>query len=162
MRSLSLPARRAALAPETSEVFVALVVITDVGVDGPLRFANNMESVFSRANGEATPQEYIGWPFDLVMPEERDDQITAARLQIDNVDPRIMAAIRPLTVMPLIRIYIVLASTPDVVEAGPVEGRVVLIDYDAQTISATLTGPQVLSEPFPSRTFTPAEWPALF
>lgn len=163
MRRMSFPARRAVNAPETDEVFVALLVINDVGIDGPLRFCNNVESIFSKADDpDALAQEYLGWPFGLALPDERDDQITGIRLEIDNVDPRIIQAVRPLTVAPLLRLYIVLARSPDLIEAGPIEGRVDSIDYNAQTISATLRGPQVLAEPFPGRTFIPSEWPALF
>lgn len=164
MRNLSATARRAIFSGETEEIFLPLLVIEDVGIAGnePLRFVSNTESVWSRAHGEATVQEYLGWPFGLSLPDERDDQPTGMRLEIDNVDPRIMAAIRPLTAAPLLTIYIVLASSPDVVEAGPVSGRLAAVDYDAQKISATLRGPQVLVEPFPYRIFTPHEWPGVF
>jgi hypothetical protein len=162
MRVLSPAARQAAFAAETAEAFIGLMLISDVGLEGPLRFANNTESIWSRAFGDATPQEFLGWPFGLVLPDERDDQIVGARLQIDNIDPRIMASVRPLTRAPLISLRIVLASTPDYTEMGPVEGRVAGVNYNIQTIDATVTGPPVLSEPFPARTFVPGEWRAVF
>ena len=59
-------------------------------------------------------------------------------------------------------VYIVLASTPDLVEAGPVAGRLVSVDYNATTIAAAIAGPPVLVEPFPYRTFTPKNGPGYF
>ena len=123
MRTLSAAARAALFAGETEQIFLCLLVIEEVGLDGPLRFVNNTESIFSRAHGEATPQEYLAWPFRLMLPDERDDQPLGPRIEIDNVDPRIMAAVRPLASPPYLTVYIVLASTPDLVEAGPVAGR---------------------------------------
>jgi hypothetical protein len=83
------------------------------------------------------------------------------RLRIDNVDSRIMASVRPLTGAPLVTVYVVLASSPDVREVGPIEGRLASVNYDLQEINASLTGPQVLSEPFPARVFNPNEWRGL-
>ena len=77
-------------------------------------------------------------------------------------DPRIMAAVRPLASPPYLTVYIVLASSPDLVEAGPVAGRLTAVDYNASTIAASIAGPPVLVEPFPYRTFTPGEWPGVF
>lgn len=164
MRVLSPAARRAIYAQETDEVFLALLLITDVGIEGnaPLRFVNNTENIWSRANGEPEPQEYLAFPFGLTLPDERDDQLLGIRLQIDNVDPRILAAVRPLTRSPRLRFYIILASSPDTVEAGPLEGLLAGYDADAQVISATLRTPEILSEPFPYRTFIPGEWRAVF
>ena len=97
-----------------------------------------------------------------MLPDERDDQPLGPRIEIDNVDPRIMAAVRPLASPPFLTVYIVLASTPDLVEAGPIAGRLTAVDYNASTISASIAGPPVLVEPFPYRTFTPDEWPGVF
>lgn len=162
MRVLSPAARRALFSGETDEIFLVLLVISDVGLEGPLRFVNNVEPIWSRAHGEAAPQEYLGWPFGISLPDEREDTPSGMKLQIDNVDPRVMSAIRPLTKPPLITVYIVLARTPDVVEAGPVEGLVGSVDYDALQITASIHGPYVLAEPFPYRIFNPHEWPGVF
>lgn len=162
MRTLSPAARRAIFSGETAETFLVLLVIEDVALEGPLRFVNNVESIWSRAHGDVAPQEYLGWPFAISLPDEREDSVSGMRLQIDNVDPRIMASIRPLARPPLITVYIVLASSPDLVEAGPVEGRVGSVDYDASQITATIHGPYVLAEPFPYRTFNPQDWPGVF
>ena len=62
---------------------------------------NNTESVFSRARtGRPRRRNISRWPFRLMLPDERDDQPLGPRIEIDNVDPRIMAAVRPLARRP--------------------------------------------------------------
>ena len=101
----------------------------------PLR-QQHRAGLLARARG-GTAQEYLGWPFRLTLPDERDDQPLGPRIEIDNVDPRIMAAVRHLAWPPFLTVYIVLASTPDLVEAGPVAGRLTAVDYNASTIAAS-------------------------
>jgi hypothetical protein len=162
MRSLSAPARQAAFAQETGEAFVALLIIDHPTLDAPLRFVNNMEDVYSTVGGVAEPQQYFGCPFTVNLPEERDDQLPTVTLSIDNVDQAIVAAIRGLTGAPTLTLYIVLASSPNVIEAGPFVFQLTRAQYTAETVSGQLSFPDVLNEPFPWRAFTPNDWPGVF
>jgi hypothetical protein len=162
MRTLSLRARQAINAPETAEVFLALVVIEHPTLPEPLRFANNMEDVYSTVHGEATAQQYFGCPFNLALPSERDDQLPNVTLTIDNVDQNIVAALRQLADGPTMTLYIVLAATPDVREAGPFPFRLMAAHYTAETVSGTLAFLDILNEPHPWRTFTPPDFPGVF
>jgi hypothetical protein len=163
MRTISTPARTALYAQETEEAFLALLKITHATLpEGPLRFVNNMEDVLSTAGGEATPQTYIAWPFTLLLPDERDDKLPEVRIAIDNVDGRIVEAVRTMTTPPTMTLYIVLASTPNVVEAGPFTFTLRGAQYNALTVEGTLSFANILNEPFPWRIFNPADWPGVF
>jgi hypothetical protein len=162
MRALSPAAREAAFAQETAEAFLALLVIEYPTLEAPLRFVNNVEDVYSTAGDAATPQQYFGCPFQIALPAERDDQLPSVTIAIDNVDQQIVAALRSLTSAPMLTLYIVLASTPNTVEAGPFRFRLTSAQYNAQQVTGYLAFPDVLNEPFPWRTFTPGDWPGVF
>jgi Domain of unknown function (DUF1833) len=162
MRPISARARQALYAQETAEVFLALLVIRHPTLPTPLRFVNNVEDIWSRADGDAAAQQYFGCPFTLGLPDERDDQLPAVQLAIDNVDQAIVAAVRDMVTAPTMTLYIVLAATPDVVEAGPLAFTLKNAQYDALQVTGTLAFADVLNEPFPWRTFTPPDWPGVF
>jgi hypothetical protein len=163
MRVMSPRARQALYAPETSEVFLALLVVSHPTiVDGPLRFANNMEDVYSTAGGEATPQHYLACPFTITLPEETSDKLPEAQIAIDNVDQRIVEAVRTMQTPPTMTLYLVLASTPDIVEAGPFVFTLKSAQYNATQVTGILAFTNILNEPFPWRIFNPADWPGVF
>jgi hypothetical protein len=155
-RSLSSTAAAALYAPETGEVFLMLLTIAHAALTPSLRFANNTVDVMSRGD------TYLGWPFQMMLPSELDDQLPTVTLQIDNVDRRIMEGVRALTSPPSVMLEVVLASSPDTVEAGPFAFTLRGCDYDALVVSGSLSFEDVLNEPYPAQTFTPGRFPGLF
>jgi Domain of unknown function (DUF1833) len=165
MRLVSGRARQAMYAPETAEVFLALIVLRYVGPplgELILRFVNNTQNIWSRAHGEATAQEYLGCPFQIVLPEERDDQVPVVRLSIDNVDQNIVSGLRQMIAVPTLWLYVVLAATPDTIEAGPFEFALRGAEYDAVVVTGELAFHDTLNAAFPVRIFTPGEWPGVY
>lgn len=156
-RTLSATAAQAIFSSETSEVFVMLLTISHAALSPSLRFCSDAVDVVS--NGDT----YLGgWPFRIALPMEADDQIPTVQLQIDNVDRRILEGIRMLTSPPTITLQVVLASTPNTVEAGPFSMTLRNVEYDALVISGNLTYEDVLNEPWPQFRFTPNYYPGAF
>jgi Domain of unknown function (DUF1833) len=155
-RPLSVSALRAITAQETGEIFLILITITHDDLADPLYFVNNTENIMSRGH------EFLGWPFELALPDEREDSLPSVQIRIDNVDRRILEGIRGLLTAPTVLLEIVLASVPDVVEAGPITFTLRGVDYDALVISGSLTPEDVLNEPAMQFSFTPALFPGLF
>jgi hypothetical protein len=155
-RTLSVPALRAITAQETGEVFLILITITHDDLADPLYFVNNTENITSRGH------EFLGWPFEIALPDEREDALPTVQLRIDNVDRRILEGIRGLPTAPTVLLEIVLASAPDVVEAGPINFTLRGVEYDALVITGTLAPEDVLNEPAMQYSFTPALFPGLF
>lgn len=155
-RNLSATAKQALNAQETDQVFLMLVTISHPNLPLPLRFASNTQPVTSRGD------TYLGWPFRVALPAEFDDQLPVVQLQIDNVDRRIMEGIRLLTSAPGVTLEVVLASSPDTVEAGPFNFSLKAADYDSLVITGVLAFEDVLNEPYPAYTFTPAYFGGLF
>lgn len=156
-RALSPAAVRALTAQETGEIFLLCVTITHDHLPAPLCFVNNTEDIVR--NGTT----FYGWPFEVALPDEREDALPMVQLRIDNIDRRIMEGIRALTTAPSVMVEVVLASALDAPpEAGPADFSLRGIEYDALTITGTLAPPDVLNEPAMMWSFTPANFPGLF
>lgn len=172
MRPLSAAFKRALFEQETAELVLALLTITDVGLDGPLRFVNDVQDLDSREDDPLHPaapgvprtgeiRHFLGCPFQISLPDETD-RPPQALLVIDNVAQEIVAAVRSLAEPPTITLEVVLASNPDLLEAGPFVLTLRAATYDAQVISGTLMFEDSINETFPQHTYTPGTTPALF
>jgi hypothetical protein len=155
-RSLSSAAKAALTFQETGEIYLMLLTIQHPALIPSLYFANNNADITSRGN------TYLAWPFQVALPEEREDTVPTIQIVIDNIDRRIMAGIRSLPTAPTVLLEVVLASSPDTVEAGPFNFTLRGVDYDALTITGTLSPEDILNEPFPQYTYSPASFPGLF
>ncbi|MBE0598443.1 MAG: DUF1833 family protein, partial [Desulfuromonadales bacterium] len=127
-----------------------------------LRVDPHTTALFGFDGHLGSPYVYQPFPFDIALPADRDDQISKVTLTIDNVDRAIVRAVRELASAPTVTLEIVLASSPDVVEAGPFEFTLQDAGYDALTVSGTLGYEDILNEPFPAGAFVPAAFPGMF
>lgn len=163
--SLSTAARRAINAQETDEVFLLLLTLSHPSLPEPIRVVDNTVNITSRGH------TYVAYPFKIDLPDDAPDESPRVRLEIDNVgvpddaDPlqrRVSDYIRAIDSPFTCALEIVLASTPDVVEAGPFEVKATSAEYDVMTVSAELGYEDLLNEPFPGDSFIPATHPGLF
>jgi hypothetical protein len=153
-RSLSNTALASLQAQQTGEVWLVLLTITNPGA-ATIRVVNNTEDVVSRG---ATFQAF---PFEIELPGEDPDSPSSARLRIDNVDKRIVEAVRSIVSPPLITIEVVLASQPDTVEIAYSNLTMRSVEYDAESVRGELTFESIYSEPV-TLTITPNRFPGLF
>ena len=61
-----------------------------------------------------------------------------------------------------VALEVVLAASPDTVEAGPFNMTLVSAEYDAFVVTGELAFEDVLNEPFPGHSYIPSEYPGLF
>jgi hypothetical protein len=157
-RSLSSVAKEAIFAQQTAEVFVVLLDLEHPNFAGTIRVCSNDIPVSSRGN------LYVPFPFDVILPDESDDAVPRVTLRIDNVDRRIVSELRSVvTNVPVtVRMTVVLASSPDTIEVGPMEFSLRDVEYTATTVEGTLLYEDVLNESFPADSFTPSRFPGLF
>lgn len=153
---LSAKATAALFAQETAEVFLVLLTVEHQDLAEPIRVVNNTEDITSRGH------LFVGWPFEVTLPDSDPQQVSRATLRIDNVDRQITAAIRGLTSSPTLTFEVIMASTPDVVEVSFGNMQLESVQYDALEISGELTYENVLIEPYPGDSFTPQNFPGLF
>lgn len=150
---------RAMLAQETGEVFLVCVTINHPSFATPYRQVADQVPL-TRSAGVFEP-----FAFTLSLPNEQDDSPPTTQMQIDNVDSKILQAIRtlPAGARPDIVLEIVLAATPNVVEKGPYNFKFLSVDYDAASINGTLGfEDDILNTAIPGGTYTPTNSRGLF
>lgn len=156
-RDVSAAARAALYAGQTGEVFVVLLDVEHPSFVAALRVCSDNRPTVSGGN------TYEPFPFDITLPDENEEAPPRVTLRIDNVDRRVVSEIRRIVGAPArVIVRVVLASSPDTVEAGPFEFTLRDVSYDAQAVEGTLMFEDILNEPFPSDTFTPSRFPSLF
>jgi len=156
-RNLSIPAFRAMFAQETEEIFLMCLRLEHPSFDEPLLVVQNNRDV------ERHEGTFKASFFELSLPEDAPDVVPQVNLTVDNVDRSITDAIRNLTGRVKIVMDVVLASSPNTVEAGPFEFYMLSAMYNAQSVQATLGfEDDILNMVFPKGKYTPANSPGLF
>jgi hypothetical protein len=155
-RTLSSAFLEAIFAQSTDEVFVLLVTISHPELTTPIRLAANSEDIVS--NGWT----YFGVPIEVDLPADEEDAPPSAKLRIDAVDQDIIRAARSIRTRPNVELQVILADNPDVVEIQLPVFNLVRLTYDAFQIVAELQVDDLLIEPYPAGTFSPAIFRAIF
>lgn len=155
-RNISSAARASIFSGSTDDVFAILLTIDHADMAEPIRVCSGGVDMTSRGNS------FIAFPFDLSLPDDDGDRPPRARLAIDNIDRRIVAAVRGLTSPPSVLIEIVRAAAPDVVEATFADFKFTGITYDSKAVKGNLSIEDFTAEPYPAATFSPSLFPGLF
>lgn len=155
-RILSTNFKSNAFHQESEAVYLVLLEIDHASLDEPIRVVNNYENITS--NGAL----YSAFPFSINLPDDTDDKMPDVTLAIDNIDRTVVDAIRTLTGPPTIKISVIVANAPDTIEAGPYEMTLRDSSYDSMVVSGTLAIEDMLNEPYPIDTISPALFPNMF
>lgn len=156
MRTMSATATQAVLSQYTDQVFLFLLEIDHEDLTEPIRLVGSVADIVS--NGET----YMAFPFEITLPSDDGETISDIQLRISNIDRTITQTIRELSTPPEITVSIVLADTPDDVEAGPFVMTLREAKYDAFTVTGSLRWENLLDQKYPAYTFTPSGFPGLF
>ncbi|MCW1934125.1 hypothetical protein [Pararhodobacter zhoushanensis] len=172
MRRLSLNARLAFDAPASAEIEVALFLIEHPDLDAPIRLStDNTErlsvdpltygtrSTWRGANPVTDP--YLWIVASAVLPGDDDEAPASARLVIENLDAGLTALLRSFTEPPTISIAVVLADSPDTIEAEWTGLQLASADITAAEITLTLSRDEIELEPFPPGRMTRLNFPGL-
>ena len=156
MRSLSAAARQAIFAQNTDQVFLVLLKLSHPSLVDSIRCVNNTQAIYS--NGEL----YVPYNFRFDPPDEKLNSTSNGTLTIENIDRSIMEAIESINDPPTVEISVILASQPDVLEAGPREFTIRNVPFDAKKISGTLSSEDTLDIQIPGDRFSPRDYGGLF
>lgn len=145
------------MAQDTAEVFIPLLRIEHPSLGAPILLAYNTESVV-RSDGT-----YLPYPFQINLPVQSDEEIPQVTLTVDNTDLSVNDKIRTLIGEPSVTFMVVLASSPDTVEAGPFAMKLANATATADTITGTLGQEQdIFSQLCPGMQYMPGNSPGLF
>ncbi|MCA0961140.1 DUF1833 family protein [Salipiger bermudensis] len=143
-------------AGESSAVLVPLVKLTHANWSEPVLLVRDDAALIHAG------EEYLPFPFEISLPDDRDKGFPVLKWSASNVSREIIGQFRAITGEVLGRVVYVLTSHPDVVEVGPFEVEITGIEYDALTISGVMTIEPILQEQFGYLEMTPGTTPALF
>lgn len=135
-----------------SDLPLVLLRIEHSSLAAPILVVNNKENVVS--NGD----QYIAFPFEIILPDANEDSPPQSKLRIDNVSREIGQAIRSISTPPSVTIQVVRQDTPDFIEAQFEGMYLTNVTYDALSVEATLLFEDLTREPFPAWTFSPANF----
>lgn len=155
-RSMSATATEAVLSQYTDQVFLWLIELDGDDFVTPLRFVNSREDIVSNGNN------YIAFPFEITLPSEDGETISDVQLVISNIDRQITEAVRSSSNDITVTASVILASSPDEIEAGPYSLTLKSVSYNAMTVSGSLRWENILDLEYPGYKFTPSQFPGLF
>lgn len=157
MRQVSLAMLQAMMAQDTEEVLIAYLKISHPSLPATIRIAANTE-VLHRADGD-----YMPYGFQINLPTQQEDETPAVTVTIDNTDLEINNQIHSLVGTPTVEFGVVLASSPDVVEAGPYHYSMLSAQVDASSIQATLSYEEdIWTQSVPAQTYNPINSKGLY
>ena len=156
MTQVSINAMRAMFAQQTGEVFLVCLTITHPSITTQ-RLVNNTQPVVRSAGA------YQPYPMQLSLPAQLDDQLPTVDIVVDNVDREVLQQIREVSGVPKVTMEVILASSPDTVEAGPFDFSLKQASYDVLAITGTLGyEDDILNQRVPAMSYTPSNSPGLF
>lgn len=166
----SLYFRESAFAQETGSIPIVLITITHPTLIDPIRLSSDPTQRITELTTASDVvygtisrgDRYIYYPMQIKLPDDTDEGGNEINITIDNIHRDLTPTIRSITSPAVFCLEMVLDSTPDLVEISWPAFNMTNVQYNAQTITATLSLETLVSEPFPAGSFTPAAFPALF
>ena len=132
-----------------------LLKIEHADLAAPIRVVSNKVDVTS--GGDV----YIGFPFEIRLPDSLEDAPPRARLRIDNVSREIGQAIRDMTSAADVTIETVRQGDPDTIEQSWPTMRLTNVRWDFFAVEGDLEFEDLSREPYPALSFSPAEFPGV-
>jgi hypothetical protein len=105
---------------------------------------------------------YTFIPMQISLPSEDEAQAPRCSIVLNDVTRYITPIIRTITAPPRIKLELVLAKTPNVIEVSFSDFYINNFSYNAQAVTADLAMIDYEREPFPMHSFTPRYFPGMF
>ncbi len=155
-RDVSLAARAALYAQQTSVVPLMLLTIDHDDLVTPVRLVSDLVDLTSRGN------TYQAYPFEPMLPPAVQGELPRLDMVLHDVDQTLVVIARSISTPATVAIEVVMSTTPGTVEAGPWSFEVTSIQYSAAELRLGLTVESLITEPYPYRLFNPVDFPLLF
>lgn len=172
MRRLSLNARMALDAPASSEIYAALFEISHPDLSAPIRLStDNTErlsaeplyygtrSTWRGANPITEP--YLWVVASALLPSDLDDAPAAGTVVLEALDRAMVTMVRSVTTRPTIRMAVVLADSPSLIEQEWGEMQIMSADINAGEISLSFSREEIEAEYFPPGRTSRERFPGL-
>lgn len=142
-------------AQESSDPFLTLVTLTHDDFD-PIRLVNNSVDIISRGN------TFMAFPMRIRFPIDDGETARDFTIDFDNVSLELITEIRSVTDPIGVKIEMILASMPDVVQIVQDELQILTLQYTATALSAKVILDNFLNTAMTSESYGPTNFPGIF
>lgn len=170
-RRLSLNARLALEDEYSADIEVVLFVIQHPDLAAPIRLSTDnadrisvdpeIYGTISNWRGGSAADPYLWIIASAVLPDDTEDAPAQASIALENLDAEIVTLLRSFTDPATVSAAVVLASSPDHVEAEWSGLLIVSADITAGEIVLALSRDEIELEPFPAGRMTKHRFPGL-
>lgn len=170
LSSMSPTAIRAVFSPDSDNDLITLLTIYNPLNESEViaRLADGFTQRISETDDEveygvvSNGFSYTFIPMQISLPSEDEAQAPRCSIVLNDVTRYITPIIRDITAPPRIKLELVLAKTPNVIEVSFSEFYINNFSYNAQAVTADLAMIDYEREPFPMHSFTPRYFPGMF
>ena len=156
---LSSTAQQDASSPNRTEIWLFIIEISHPTIT-TMRFVGNTEDIVS--NGET----YTAAGLTMAMPDEDPDSIPKMTIQLEDFSTEVLTVLRNIQTQnverPRVSGSLVLASNPDQIQLGPIEGNLEQYVAAAGVLKITVGADNITAYSFPSFNFDPQWFTTLF
>jgi hypothetical protein len=171
-RALSLNARLAQDEVTSAEIEVVLIEISHPSLPALIRLSTDnterlsddplMYGTRSSWRGADPQAEPFLWILaSAVIPGDQDDAPASAQLVLDNLDAQITEVLRSYTDLASVNLAVVLAETPDVIEAEFLDLKLVAAEGTDASVTLSLSREEIELEHFPAGRMIRTKFPGL-
>lgn len=139
----------------SGDPLLMLVTLSDPSF-ADIRLARNTVNIVSRG------QTYLAFPMDIRLPADDGETVREVSIVFDNVSLELIDELRSVTRPINVKVEMVLASAPDVVQLAYEELKIRNITYTQQKVSAILYMDSFLNVALGSEVYAPQNYPGLF
>lgn len=168
LTSMSPEAIRTVFSPDADSDLYMLLTIYDENNQPTIRLSDGFTQRLSETATEVVygvksrGYDYIFIPMNITLPTEESAQTPRCSITLEDVTRYVTPIIRSINYSPKVLLELILAKTPDTVEASFSGFYVTSVTYNANTVQFELNMIDYNREPFPQYRFSPAYFPGMF
>ena len=170
LSSMSPAAIKAVFSPDSDDDLITLLTIYNPlnELEVIARLADGFTQRISETDDEvlygviSNGFNYTFIPMQISLPSEDEAQAPRCSIVLNDVTRYITPIIRTITAPPRIKVELVLAKSPNIVEVSFSDFYINNFSYNSQSVTADLAMIDYEREPFPVHSFTPRYFPGMF
>lgn len=143
-------------AQESDDPFLTLITLTHDTFAQDIRLVNNSRDIVSRGD------TYRAFPVKIRLPVDDGETARNFTMEFDNASLELIEEVRSVTTQIKVKLEMILASLPDVVQMEQPELSIVSLSYNARSIRANVVLDNFLSTEVTSEKYGPGNFPGLF
>lgn len=143
------------LSQESNDPFLTLVTLSHASFS-TVRLVNNSENIISRS------ETFSNFPMRIKLPSDDGETTREVTIEFDNVSLELVSKLRSVSSPIDVKLEMVLASMPDVVQMSFEELKINSVSYNATTVSARLIMDSFLQTGMTSERYEPSNFRGIF